>query len=297
MTITTLGDAASAALTMLTREQRTEVNTLDGQISSTSATSLTLDDLDSIISPGELIAVDDEVMYVRRYDTATGQMTVYRGQLGSTAATHADGAVVLVAPRFTPFEALNEVIAEVSDIGDRLFAVSTATPSFTAGAELVDLDSAAHDQVYRIISMKVSTSMTRRPWADSKFRLLRDMPTGDYPSGFAVDMLGSQRIAGTARITYAHSLDTSSLARATTLAAIGIPDYAADVLTFGACYRLLGPRDATSSDRSAQGNSRRDEETLPLAAIRSADWFSQRRDIALSRAQARQLAEYGWTTP
>jgi len=64
---------------------------LSGAISSTSSTTFTFED-ETAIRDGDWLMVDSEVVRVTDIDAGT----VRRGQRGSTAATHSDGAVVYV---------------------------------------------------------------------------------------------------------------------------------------------------------------------------------------------------------
>jgi hypothetical protein len=67
--------------------------TLDGAISSTSATSVSVDD-DSDLAIGDFIIVDSEHMTISAI--ASDTLTVTRASNSTTAATHADGAAVAI---------------------------------------------------------------------------------------------------------------------------------------------------------------------------------------------------------
>lgn len=77
--------------------QQDAVTSLSGALDAT-ATSFTVDDAD-VLSAG-LIEIDSELMRVKSVDLASNLVTLTptgRGQRGSTASTHADGAEVRVA--------------------------------------------------------------------------------------------------------------------------------------------------------------------------------------------------------
>lgn len=80
------------------------VTTLGAAISSASATSITVTDVDGTdaygrspwISAGALLKIDDEYLEVTATNTSTNAATVRRGVNGSTAATHTNGTAVAV---------------------------------------------------------------------------------------------------------------------------------------------------------------------------------------------------------
>jgi hypothetical protein len=67
---------------------------LSAAVTSTSATTMTLDDT-TVLHVGDWLLIDNEIVEVVEVDTTT----VRRGARGSTAATHSNGAVVRVNPR------------------------------------------------------------------------------------------------------------------------------------------------------------------------------------------------------
>lgn len=95
------------------------VDTLGANITS-SATSLTVADIDGMdswgfvprISAGNLIRIDDEMMYVNSTVTGTNTATVKRGVNGTTAAAHTMTTAVYV---FYPEETINRVITRQAD--------------------------------------------------------------------------------------------------------------------------------------------------------------------------------------
>lgn len=98
--------------------------TLVSSITPTS-TALTIQVADQC-QPQGIIEVDDELLYVISYDTATGVATVPawgRGQQGTTAVAHGSGAKVSVNPRYPRRRVGQAINATISAICPPLFGV------------------------------------------------------------------------------------------------------------------------------------------------------------------------------
>lgn len=104
---------------------------------SSGATTVTVAD-STLYGVGKIIEVDQEAMYVNATPLAT-TLTVVRGWWGSTAASHASGASVLVDPRFTfvdILDAINEALGAVfplvyRDIVDETLTTTATTWEYT----------------------------------------------------------------------------------------------------------------------------------------------------------------------
>lgn len=82
-------------------------DSLTAAISDTTSQTVTVAD-SSIYQPRWPIEIDQETMVVRATPTGT-TLTVERGAFGSTAATHSNGAIVLVRPAFFGVEILDAI--------------------------------------------------------------------------------------------------------------------------------------------------------------------------------------------
>lgn len=81
-----------------------ERDTMTASISS-SGTTFTVTDVDSVDGPryfeGGVIEIENELLRVTSINTGTNTLTVMRGLMGSTAATHASGSTILFNPAFS----------------------------------------------------------------------------------------------------------------------------------------------------------------------------------------------------
>lgn len=91
------------------------LDTLGASVSSTATVlSVSQNPTSDLYVKNRLIQVDSEIILVKTTATAASTMTVARAQLGSTAASHASGANVMVHPRYLDqdiLDALNQALA------------------------------------------------------------------------------------------------------------------------------------------------------------------------------------------
>ncbi len=127
--MTTTADLISETEDHLLGGDRDALNGLLTGITS-SDTTVTFEMPLETISTGAYLGIDLEVLYVKSVDSTSSVATVRRGMLGSTAATHATGALVYVNPLFSKwqiFKALNIEIASLSGADNGLFAETAFT--------------------------------------------------------------------------------------------------------------------------------------------------------------------------
>lgn len=90
-------------------------------------------DEESALSPGVLIEVDEELCRIRAVDDTGDTLTVTRGVNGTTAASHADGAEVVVAPVFPRSTLIDAVKDNVVALYPTLWRTTTSTLTITSG--------------------------------------------------------------------------------------------------------------------------------------------------------------------
>ena len=208
--------------------------------------------------------VDSELMYVWEVNTASKTLTVERGFGGTTAATHADAAIVTVNPKFPRWQvlqALNDELADLSSPMNGLFQMKTLDISYNGSDRQVDLTG--------VTSMIDLYDVRWRYMSDDypvvrNYRLMRDMPTSDFPSGFVLT-LDEPVMSSVIRIIYkdAYAPFTSE---ASTLASTGASSTLADLLVLGAQIRLLASREVKRNFIESQGDTRRSDE-VPAGAM------------------------------
>ena len=208
--------------------------------------------------------VDSELMYIWEVNTASKTLTVERGFGGTTAATHADGAIVVVSPKFPRWQilqALNDELADLSSPMNGLFQMKTVDISYNGSDRQINLTG--------ITSMIDVYDVRWRYLSDDypvvrRYRLMRDMPTSDFPSGYVLS-LDEPVMSSTIRVIYKDKY-TAFSTEASTLASTGASTELADLLVLGAQIRLLASREVKRNFIESQGDTRRADE-VPAGAM------------------------------
>ena len=86
---------------------------------------------------GTIIECEQELMYCTDLDTVNNQVTVVRGALGTTAATHAEGKVIKIAPVFTRKAVFDAVVDQINNLFPTLFSVDTQSITTGTGYTLI----------------------------------------------------------------------------------------------------------------------------------------------------------------
>jgi hypothetical protein len=208
--------------------------------------------------------VDSELMYIWEVNTASKTLTVERGFGGTTAATHAGGAIVVVSPKFPRWQilqALNDELADLSSPMNGLFQMKTVDISYNGSDRQINLTG--------ITSMIDVYDVRWRYLSDDypvvrRYRLMRDMPTSDFPSGYVLS-LDEPVMSSTIRVIYKDKY-TAFSTEASTLASTGASTELADLLVLGAQIRLLASREVKRNFIESQGDTRRADE-VPAGAM------------------------------
>lgn len=249
------------------------------------------------IRPGSYIecvkSTATECMYVRSVTGSTA--TVVRAQLGTSATTFTSGDTIRVEQSFWTHriqEALKEDI--VTWPGD-VYKVVEAELSVGASADAVDLGVAAGRRVVRQLSVQRSPFTDLEQWVHvPSAMIVSRQETDDFASGWAVQLPYTFGEAVTLRVVYGIDFDVSTFALSTDLETVGLTRQMVDIPVLGACWRLLGPREALRVQTAAQGQSGAAEAVPPTAITRTSEWFYQQRQRRLGEEAMRLLRDFPW---
>jgi len=205
-----------------------------------------------------------ELIYVWESNTSTKTLTVERGFGGTTAAAHDSGAIAIVSPKFPRwqiFQALNDELADLSSPMNGLFQMKTVDISYNGSDRMVNLTG--------ITSMIDVYDVRWRYLSDDypvvrRYRLMRDMPTTDFASGYVLT-LDEPVMSSTIRVIYKDKYTPFST-EASTLTSTGASSELADLLVLGAQIRLLASREVKRNFIESQGDTRRSDE-VPAGAM------------------------------
>ena len=233
-----------------------------------SATSVVVDFSVEGLRAGQVCEIDSELMYIWASDSSTKTLTVQRGFNGTTAAAHTSGAIVTVNPRFPRAQVLEEINNEITDLSspsNGLFKVETLNITYNGSDKMVNLTGAT--SVIDILNVSVRYLTDDYPIA-RKVKIVRDLPTDDFASGFAL-RFDQAVMPGRLRVVYKAPY-TSAATEATDInTTCGIQDSITDIVTIGAQIRLMAPREIKRNFVESQGDTRRAEEVVSGAITNS----------------------------
>ena len=233
---------------------------------------------------GTVFEIDSELVYVWEAVSGSKTLTVERGYMGTTAASHTAGAVVTLNPRFPKaqmLEALNQDIDDLSSPLNGLFRVVSTSIDYNGSDRQTDLTGAT--SVIDLIDVRLR-------YLDSDYpvirmtRLQRDLPTADFPSGFAI-VFDESVMAGSLRVRYKAPFTRVSTISDSLQSVANVPTTMEDILELGVMSRVLSVREVKRNFIESQGDTRRSDE-VGSGAMR--DSFSNilrlRRDRIIAEA-------------
>lgn len=241
------------------------------------------------VQPGTLLSVGLETMYVWTVTDPTSRvLEVRRGHGGSTAATHASGDLVRIAPDHPDaaiVRALNHELDALTGAG--LYAVKTLDLT-TSSASARTYDLAA--DVQRVLDVRVDVASTGNEWPEVKsWTWLPNMPTTEFTSGAALRLDSAVPSGRPMRVFYAAPFTHLATLADDVLAVSGLPGSAHDIPPIGAAWRLVAPTEVERNQTTRQGDSRRAQEVQAGAKLRAPLGLQQVRSVRVAEEKARQL--------
>jgi hypothetical protein len=208
---------------------------------------------------GQVFEIDSELFYIWAADTGTKTLEVQRGYNGTTAAAHTAGAIVTVNPRFPRaqcLEALNDEISDLSSPMHGLFQIKTLNLDYNGSDVMLNLTGVT--SIIDLIQVSVRYMTDDYPIA-RKVRLVRDLPTDDFASGFAV-RFDQGVFPGRLRIVYKAAYGTAATESVDVNTTGGLQESCTDILALGTQIRLMSPREIKRNFTESQGDTRRADE-------------------------------------
>ena len=256
-----------------------------------SATSVTTTYALESLRAGQVFEIDSEMFYIWESDVSTKTLTVQRGYAGTTAAAHTSGAIITASPRFPRaqvLEAINDELMDLSSPMNGLFQVKTLDYTYNGTDRMINLTGVT--SMIDLLGVSVRYLNDDYPVA-RKVKLVRDLPTDDFASGFAIKF--DQNVyPGRLRIVYksAYSGTTSESTDINTTC--GVQESITDIVTIGTQIRLMAPREIKRNFTESQGDTRRAEEVGPGAITASISNMKQLRKDRITAEAARLARAY-----
>ena len=248
-----------------------------------SATTLTFTYPLSGLREGSVFEIGSEQFYVWTTNSSAKSAVVERGFNGTTAASHSADDIATINPRFPRSRVLQQLNADLADLSsplNGLFRVKTVDIAYNGSDRMVNITGAT--DIQNLIDVRYRYLSDDYPIIRD-VRLLSDMPTSDFASGFALAFDSYVR-SGTIRVVYRAPYGSFS-AESDTVADVGGSDYLDDVLALGTQMRLMAGREVKRNFTESQGDTRRAEE-VPSGAVANSMLQLQRlrRDRVMAEA-------------
>ena len=196
-----------------------------------------------------LIEVGDELMLVKKYDRATGTVTLLpgasgRGAEGTTAQAHAVNDIVTDDPMYPTArvkEAINDTILgtfpDLWVFGDFEFNKIAARYEYPVPVDVED--------VYKVTVNTIGPSAVWFPLSSWRFNPDASTTPGQVfptptPTGKTIQIMRDFIVPGrTIRVEYIKKPNTLTVGSQDFSTTTGYPDRYIDLITYGACWRLL----------------------------------------------------------
>ena len=203
---------------------------------SATATSITVASAQNISSG--IIQIDDELIYVDSYDRNSGVLSIPpygRGYNGTSAATHQNGARVIISPTFPSVdvkEAINEtLLATFPD----LYTTGTHTFSFSPSISTYALP----DEVETVLGVSYQTTGPTKEWLPVRGYRVDPMANVDtFNSRNTITLLSGVESGRTVQIFYTSAPTVMDSNDDDFETVTGLPVSCKDVIVLGASSRL-----------------------------------------------------------
>lgn len=234
--------------------------------------------------------IGQEQFYIWSSNASSKTVEVERGFNGTSPSTHSANAVALVNPRFPRHRVMDQLNSELVDLSsplNGLFQMKTVDLSYNGSDRMINMTGVGdmidlYDVRYRYLNDDYPVIRS--------VRLLRDMPTGDFASGYALAFDDYLR-SGSLRVSYKapYSLFTSE---SSTVASVGGSDTLDDLLVIGAQMRMIAGREVKRNFTESQGDTRRAEEVPAGAVLNSMVGLQRLRRDRIQAEAARLNRQY-----
>lgn len=256
--MSTVGTVIDRTVRQLMSGTVEERNKTVGSLTASATTVTMLYDLGGI-RPGGVIQIDAELMYVWEISVGAKSATVERGYNGTTATTHTASSIVTVDPKFPRAQILEAINAELDDLSspmNGLYQIKTVDLDYNGTWAMLNIPT--NDKIIDLVGVSLRYIATDYPII-RKLRLIRDLPTDDFNSGYALRFDEPVR-AGRMHIVYKSPFNNVTSETQNVQNIAGLPQSCEDILMMGAQIRLVSPREVKRNFTESQGDTRRAEE-------------------------------------
>ena len=296
--MTTAGDMIDEIIGIFEAgESDTEILVTTNSMTSGS-NSFTVDSVPVGVRPGIHVEIDSELMRV----TSVNGTTVYvkREARGTQLAEHGTGSIVRIQPRHPRGLLLMRMAEEIQSWDQRLYRVQMhdVTVSPLADTRAFDIPSITSDTVvYRELGVWRKNPDNARYERERGWRLLRNVDTGDFPSGYALQLSRTYRRFTEYRVGLGVNFDVSALTESVDLnTGLGLQLSMNEIVRYGTMARSHAGLENRRIRRTSQGQSQ-DPRGVPVgSALQSSATWRRMADEAYAREATKLLAQYPLST-
>jgi hypothetical protein len=208
-----------------------------------------------------LVEIDDELLLIKNYDRPTGTVTVMaelngRGVEGTVAAAHADNSIVTddpMYPRTRIKEAINDAIngtyPDLWVLGAYEFPKIAARYEYPVPTDVEDILNVTSNTVGPSAVWFPNSSWRFNPLASTTPGQVKPTPT---PTGKTIQIMRDFVTPGRfIRVNYLKRPNTLSAGTDDFVTTTGYPERYVDLITYGACWRLLPAYESARLQQSA----------------------------------------------
>lgn len=267
---------------------RDPVLTLTGAITN-SETPIQVNAFLPSVGTGSILQIGEEYILVTAVSgTTTLTLTVIRGWLGSTAASHSMNDPVYINPTLKSFEVLPLVNECLRMIYPHLFVVDTTTLSYSPASLGYDMPANCGFPL-RVDAQQDSIAYMWKRINDWQY--IPNADTTDFPNGKAIILNVALPNGNKVKVIYAKQF-TSIAASSDDLEAVaGMQEYMTDLPYYYAMNKLVAGMDVDRADTSGASSHQRAADVPPFLGLRTADWYRSRYEDLLMNAVNTQKME------
>jgi hypothetical protein len=286
-TVATILNRASRQLLSGTVEER---NKLASTINSSATSVVATYDVGGLRA-GNVCEIDSELLYIWASDANTKTLTVERGYLGTTAASHTSGAVITVSPRFPRAQMFDMVNAEIDDLSSSmngLYRVVSVDLDYNGSDRQINITNSG--TILELIDVRLRYLSDDHPIV-SGVRLSTGLPTSDFPSGNTL-VIDEGVMAGSLRVRYKSAFTRASSEASDLTTDCLLPATCDDIVELGLAIRMMSAREIKRNFIESQGDTRRSDEVPPGSVRDSFTSLVRLRRERIAAESARLKVQY-----
>jgi hypothetical protein len=187
-----------------------------------------------------IIEVDDELIWIDNFNKTSSSMNAApgfgRGYMGTTAAPHAENAMVTLAPSFPRISIKKAINDTINSYYPKLWAVNSTTFTFNAAQTTYPLP----DDLESILFVSWQTTGSSEEWLPvNRWRADPMANAATFNTNNTINIYENIQPGRTVQVWYTTEPNTLDANTDDYADVTGLPASTYDVTVLGACYKLL----------------------------------------------------------